>query len=307
MKDAIDEARASGEAVVLGGVDLLRDQARGAVRRSMGMTEEPPPPCMDPETAYLHPSSVVRQVHLDLPPMLIGGISALLFQMLHPLAMAGVDRHSRYRQDPLGRLERTARFLGTTTFLSSDEAATAIATVRRIHGRVQGVTEDGRTYSASDPALLTWVHVAEVHSFLAATRIYGSPLSPLQETEYLGDMARVALDLGAVDVPRTTAELAMYLDEIRPQLAGTAEARTARNFVLRGANRWPHERTAYGVLVAAAIGILPTWARRQLGIPSAPMVDLLAVRPAARTLGAGLRWMVMAPSGADSPPAMDRH
>ena len=292
------EAHAAGQAAALGGIKLVRTGARAQVRRSMGMQEEPPPPCVDPDEAYLHPDSVVRRVHADLPPMLIGGLSALLFQMLHPLAMAGVDQHSTYRDDPLGRLERTAHFLGTTTFLSRAEAVDAIERVRRIHTHVTGTAADGRPYSAADPALLTWVHAAEVHGFLAATRAYGTAgLTPAEEDAYLADMAQVACDLGAGDVPRSRADLEAYLDEVRPQLALTDEARRARRFVLRGANRWPHERATYAVLVAAACGVLPRWARRQLRLPTLPAGDALAVRPAARVLAVGLRWVVAPPPG----------
>jgi uncharacterized protein (DUF2236 family) len=259
----------------------------------MGMTREPPAPCLDPDLAYIAPDSVVRRVHGDLPAMLIGGLSALLFQMLHPLAMAGVAQHSNYRSDPLGRLERTASFLGTTTFGTVDEARVAIDRVRRVHGHVRGVASDGRPYAATDPDLLTWVHAAEVSSFLAAARVYApSPPTPAEADEYLDRMAGVARDLGAVDVPRSTVELGAYFVSVRPRLRFTPEARDARNFVLRGVGRWPHEVATYGLLVGAAQGVLPSWARRQLRLPSLPAGDLLAVRPSARLLGTAFRWVV---------------
>ena len=41
---------------------------------------------------------------------------------------------------------------------------------------------DGRTYRASDPHLLHWVHLAEVDSFLAAYQRYGAaPLGTIDE------------------------------------------------------------------------------------------------------------------------------
>ena len=290
------EARTVGRAVTEGGIAQVRAQALVQVRRSMGMTREPPPPCTDPDLAYIAPDSVVRRIHGDLPAMLIGGLSALLFQMLHPLAMAGVAQHSHYRSDPLGRLERTASFLGTTTFGTRDEARDAVERVRRVHARVTGTASDGRRYSAGDPDLLTWVHAAEVHSFLAATRVY-APVRPTraEEDEYLATMARVARDLGAVEVPRSVDDLATYFAEVRPRLRLTPEARTARNFVLRGVGRWPHEVATYGLLVASAQGVLPTWARRQLRLPALPAGDMLAVRPSARLLGSAVRWVVTPP------------
>jgi len=293
----IAEARTVGQAVTEGGIELARSRALVQVRRSMGMTEEPPAPCTDPALAYIAPDSVVRRIHGDLPSMLIGGLSALLFQMLHPLAMAGVAQHSRYRTDPLGRLERTARFLGTTTFGTRDEARAAIGRVRHVHSRVTGTAADGRRYSAGDPDLLTWVHACEVSSFLVAARTY-APTRPTTDEadDYLRQMAMVARDLGAVEVPGSVAELDAYFVAVRPRLAFTPEARAARNFVLRGVGRWPHELATYGLLVSAAQGVLPTWARRQLRLPAVPAGDRLAVRPSARLLGTAFRWIVAPPA-----------
>jgi uncharacterized protein (DUF2236 family) len=298
-RTGIVAARDAGRAATEGGIDQLRAQALAQVRRSMGMNRQPPPPCTDPGLAYIAPGSVVRRIHGDLPSMLIGGLSALLFQMLHPLAMAGVARHSQYRTDPLGRLERTASFLGTTTFGTRDEARAAIERVHRVHGRVTGTARDGRRYSAADPDLLTWVHVAEVASFLAAADTY-APVRPTaaERDDYLDQMAVVARDLGALDVPRSVAELDAYVVDVRPRLAFTPEARDARNFVLRGVGRWPHEVATYGLLVSAAQGVLPGWARRQLRLPVSAAGDRLAVRPSARLLGTAVRWVV-APAAGD--------
>src|SRR5256885_2577846 len=100
--------------------------------------------------------------------MFIGGIRALLLQSLHPLAMAAVAQHSDYKGDPWGRLQRTSYFLAVTTFGRTEDAMAAIARVRAVHARVTGFAADGRPYAASDPHLLTWVHIAEADSFLRA-------------------------------------------------------------------------------------------------------------------------------------------
>jgi hypothetical protein len=107
--------------------------------------------------------------------MLIGGISALMLQALHPLALAGVWDHSNFRQDMLGRLRRTSQFISGTTFGSRKDAEWLIEKVRTIHLQVVGHAPDGRPYAASDPDLLTWVHVAEVSNFLAAHLRYRNP------------------------------------------------------------------------------------------------------------------------------------
>jgi uncharacterized protein (DUF2236 family) len=293
----MDEARATGQLVTAESIRRVRSRVQDQVRRSLGITGEARTSCDDPAEAYFPPGSITRQVHSDLPAMLIGGIAALLFQMLHPLAMAGVAEFSNYRQDPLGRLERTAAFLGTTTFRSRDEAEAAIARVRRVHEQVVGTAPDGRPYSAGDPHLITWVHAAEVRSFLTAALAYGPrPLSPAEQDRYVDEMARVAIALGAEDVPRSVAALEAYFVAVRPELRLTPEARAARNFVLRGVGRWPHEITTYGLLVAAAQGVLPPWARRQLRLAQVPAGDRLAVRPAARAFSSALRWVATPPT-----------
>ena len=109
--------------------------------------------------------------------MFIGGIRALLLQSLHPLAMAAVAQHSDYRGDPWGRLQRTSYFLAVTTFGQASDAREAIARVKAVHRHVTGTAPDGRPYAASDPHLLTWVHIAEADSFLRAhTRFGAEPL-----------------------------------------------------------------------------------------------------------------------------------
>ena len=174
----------------------------------------------------------VRRVHGD-SSMFIGGIRALLLQSLHPLAMAAVAQHSDYRGDPWGRLQRTSYFLAVTTFGRADDARAAIARVRAVHERVTGTAPDGRPYAASDPHLLTWVHIAEADSFLRAHSRFGTrPLDQAGRDGYVADMARIGAELGVPDPPRTEAELADRIARYRAELAATAQARDAARFLL---------------------------------------------------------------------------
>ena len=276
-------------------VDLAR-----TVRRAIGIRDERPPIATDPDEAYLPPGGMARRVHADLPAMLIGGVDALLLQTLHPLAMAGVAEHSSYQEDPLGRLRRTASFVGTTTFGTVAEAEAAIAQVHRVHRRVRGVAPDGRAYSADDPELVTFIHVAEMASFLASSQRYGNRvLTPEQCDRYYEEVAPVALALGATWVPRSSDEVESYLLRLRPELYAGPQARAARDWLLRGVAHRPSERAVYSLVVAAAVGVLPGWARRELGLSVAGPLDLLvdtvAVAPLTRGLSVALRWMVTPP------------
>ena len=168
----------------------------------------------------------VRRVNGD-SSMFIGGIRALLLQSLHPLAMAAVAEHSDYRGDPWGRLQRTSYFLAVTSFGRTEDARAAIARVRAVHEHVTGTAPDGRPYAASDPHLLTWVHIAEADSFLRAHTRFGTrPLDQAGRDGYVADMARIGTELGVPDPPRTEAELANRIARYRAELAATGGGRS---------------------------------------------------------------------------------
>lgn len=240
----------------------------------------------------------IRRVHGDAS-MFVGGLRALLLQSLHPLAMAGVAGHSGYRGDPWGRLQRTSHFLAVTTFGSSDDAEAMVARIRGIHSRITGTAPDGRPYAASDPHLLRWVHLAEIDSFLRAHQRYGAePLDADGRDGYVFDTARVARALGVIDPPVTEAELADQLQSYRPELAGTTEARTAARFMLLNPPIPYVARPAYGVLGAAAVGLLPVWARLPLRLPYLPLTEAVAVRAAGQVLTRTIRWAMAPPQEA---------
>lgn len=232
----------------------------------------------------------IRIVHADAA-MFVGGLRALLLQSLHPLAMAGVEGHSGFRGDPWGRLQRTSFFLAATTFGQVDDAEAAIARVRAKHELVRGVSPDGRPYSASDPHLLRWVHIAEADSFLRAHARFGAtPLDQAGRDGYLADLALVGEKLGVIDPPRTEAELATQLRAYRPQLRGTPQARAAARFLLLRPPLPVIARAPYGLLAAAAVSLLPVWARWPLRLPYLPATEATWVRLAGEAAVRTIRW-----------------
>jgi uncharacterized protein (DUF2236 family) len=239
--------------------------------------------------------AAIRRVHADAS-MFVGGIRALLLQSLHPLAIAGVMDHSGFEGDPWGRLQRTSYFLAVTTFGTTDDAERIVAAVRSVHESVVGISPDGRAYAASDPHLLRWVHVAEIDSFLAAHQRYGAqPLDAPGRDAYVADAARVAEALGVTDPPRSEAELRAQLDAYRPELQGTPAARRAARFLLLHPPLGLGARVPYAGLAAAAVGLMPVWARRQLLLPYLPVTERTVVRMTGSALTRTIRW-AMAPS-----------
>jgi uncharacterized protein (DUF2236 family) len=234
--------------------------------------------------------SAIRRVHGDAS-MFVGGIRALLMQSLHPLAMAGVMDHSGFEGDPWGRLQRTSYFLAVTTFGAVPDAERMVAAIRTVHETVVGTAPDGRAYSASDPHLLAWVHVAEIDSFLAAHQRYGArPLDQAGRDEYVDQAARVAEALGVVDPPRSEADLSDVLAGYRPELEGTPAARRTARFLLLRPPLPVLARAPYGALAASAVSLMPLWARRQLRLPYLPMTERVLVRATGTALTGTIRW-----------------
>jgi uncharacterized protein (DUF2236 family) len=254
------------------------------------------------DLGYFGPESVTWRLHAD-PVQWVGGVRALFLLTLHPLAMAGVDQHSRFREDPIGRLQRTGEYLGAVTFGTRAEADRAAARVRGVHRRVRGVdAESGAPYQASDPELLLWVHCGEIDSLLTVGRRAGVPVSPADADRYVAEQVRAAELIGVPRelVPRTTAELADYFARVRPALRLTPAARATARFLFlppmpRLVELATPARTAWLSAAGLAFATLPRWARRMYGSPALPTTDLGAtlalrsLRLAARPLPALVR------------------
>ena len=237
------------------------------------------------------PSSIAWRIHGE-SSMLIGGLRALLLQTLHPLVMAGVTDHSDYRRDPWGRLHRTGRFIGATTYGSTATAEQAIEMVRRVHDSVVGTTPDGRPYEANDPHLLLWVHVTEVDSFLSAYDRYGvGRLTNNERDRYVTEMAEIGRRLGVGDPPTDRHQLAASLRTFAGQCEYGRQAREAVRFLLVPPVV-PGLRGPYRAIAAGAVGLLPPWAQSLLLLPVPPAVDRLAIRPAAAAVTRTLGWLM---------------
>jgi uncharacterized protein (DUF2236 family) len=227
-----------------------------------------------PDHGLYGPDSVTWKVHGD-PAMALGGLRAVMLQALHPLAMAAVAQHSDYRADPWGRLSRTADYVRTVTYGTTAQAQRAAARVRTIHARLSGVEPESATpYRVDDPALLLWVHCAEVDSFLAAYRCCGGRLRRGEADAYVAEQVKGAALVGVEPdgCPTSVAELREYFCAVRPQLRATAEAHRALQFVLFPPMPLP-ARPVWMTVASTAFGLLPAWARAQYGLPGLLMAN----------------------------------
>ena len=240
--------------------------AAGLVERSAaalvhGIPDQPA------DDGFFGPASVAWRISGDLSAP-VAGLRALMIQALHPLAMAGVDQHSDWRADPVGRLAATSAYLATITFGERASAERVAARVRRIHEQVTGVDpETGQPYAAGDPALLLWVHAALVDSNIAARQIFGIPLTPEDADRYIEEMVVAAQLVGvpAELVPDNAAALASYLSLVRPQLLCSAAARESMAYLLDPPGLDDEVAEIWQDIRDATLISLPDWARQMYG------------------------------------------
>ena len=263
----------------------LVEQVRGVFNDVEG-GQQPVPPS---DEALFARDTPIRMVHADIVAMMVGGVRSLLLQMLHPHALQGVLDHSNFRSDMHGRLRRTARFIAVTTFGHRDDAQAAIDRVNRIHAAVGGTLPDGSPYSASDPRVLAWVHVAEATSFLAAYLRHVRPNMPgAEQDEYYRQFAVIALALGADPVPTNRAKAEAIFRALRSDLAASTAAREVADLVLTQRPKGAPP-AVQALLGAEAVALLPPFARSMLGLER-PGLAAIPARAATWGMGKTLRW-----------------
>jgi uncharacterized protein (DUF2236 family) len=245
-------------------VDLV---ARSAAAYVSGVPENPA------DEGFFGPDSITWRVSTD-PASPIAGLRALMIQALHPLAMAGVDQHSDWRQDPVGRLAATSTYVTTISFGERAAAERSAARVRRIHEHVRGADSvTGRDYAASDPVLLLWVHAALVDSGIATARMFGTPLSAGDADRYVAEMVVAAELVGvpAAMVPSSHDELQRYIASVRPELRCTPAAGESMAYLLDPPGLDEDVAEIWQDVRDGAVAALPDWARDMYGYDAPPL------------------------------------
>jgi uncharacterized protein (DUF2236 family) len=227
------------------------------------------------EYGLVGPDSVTWQLHAD-PSMWLAGIRSLYLQALHPRAVAGVMQNSDFRRDPLGRLARTANFVGLSSYGTREEVGEAAATVRRVHRSLRARDPDtGATFRIDEPELLLWVHCAEVASFLSVVRRSGYPLTKAHADRYFDEQRATAalVGLDPSEVPGSVAEMSAYFSRLRPRLRRTEDSDAIYEFL--------HRPPVSGLLALGvrlyepmvghlSYSLLPRWAVRLYGRQAYP-------------------------------------
>ena len=169
------------------------------------------------DEGFFGPESAVWEVH-GCVSTIVGGVRALLLQAAHPAALAGVSEHSRYQEDPLGRLAGTTKWLTITSFGAKEFIEKEAARVNAMHSKVTGsyIGKDGtkHDYAAKAEEYLLWVHCAFTDAFLKSYIHLGYKFKTSAD-QYVMEWAKSAEPLGLNNAPKSVAELEAKLEEFR--------------------------------------------------------------------------------------------
>jgi len=258
---------------------MLDELIRKTIRELVGGSG-PPIAFLTPkgDRGLFGPESIAWKVHADFISMMIGGISSLILQALHPQALAGVWDHSSFREDLKGRLGRTAFFIAATTYGSTEMANNVIEKVNRIHTKITGLDEFANPYSAADPHLLAWVHLTETRSFMSSFEDYRKEIiSPKEKDRYFFEMKSLGERMGAKDLPSTYANTERAIQAYIPELYFGERASSIIDLL----ENFPSNLTAkpfIKLISRAGFLNLPDWVYPMIGKATPSNFERLAVK-----------------------------
>jgi uncharacterized protein (DUF2236 family) len=258
---------------------MLDELIRKTIREMVG-GGGPPVAFLTPkgDRGLFGPESIAWKVHADFISMMIGGISSLILQALHPQALAGVWDHSSFREDLKGRLGRTAFFIAATTYGSVEMANQIIEKVNQIHTKITGFDELGKPYSAKDPRLLAWVHLTETRSFMSAFEDYRKEkISAQEKDQYFLEMGSLGVKMGTGELPMTYVDTNKAITSYIPELYFGERAQSILDLL----ENFPSKLTAkpfIRLISRAGLMNLPDWAYPLIQRPTPSYLERLAIR-----------------------------
>jgi uncharacterized protein (DUF2236 family) len=216
------------------------------------------------EPALMAPDSISWRVFKNPLALFIGGVAAVILELAEPRIRTGVWKHTTFRHNPLLRLQRTGLAAMVTVYGPRSQAEAMIAHVRRMHARISGLTPAGQAYNASDPELLNWVHATASFGFLEAYNTYVRSLGDAERNSFYAEGESSARRYGALGAPTSEQELGALFEKMRNKVEPSPIMLEFLD-IMRRAPVLPRPFAAIqGLLVMAAIEIVPGWIRERL-------------------------------------------
>lgn len=229
----------------------------------------------EPDPGIFGPGSITWRLHKEQWLIAAGG-RAFLMQAAHPVVAQGALDHSRFAEDPYGRVYNTVHAMVGLVYGTTHEVNAIAHHINRLHHAVTGTLREsagrhiaGSAYGAMDPQALLWVHAVFVDSILSAYISFVGPLTDDEREQYWQESRRYAHRLGLGDdhLPPSYAALRAYMQQAIAdgEVAVGAGAREIAQTVLYPPISW-YRRPLWAVIQVMTLGQLPDEIRRQYGI-----------------------------------------
>ena len=246
------------------------------------------------------PGSMSWEINGDIASVVLGGMGAIVMEILHPSVMAGVQDLSSYREDPYRRGRTTFGYVVTTTFANTNAATRLINAVKKMHQQVNGARPDGVPYRALDPELIGWVHTCIPWAVMTAYHRYRRPLTDDERDRYLREQAVIGRMGGAGDIPETYAELRDYVEAMRAKLNVNHQTLEFFEFLMTmpfGMRApGPLSRPAHRFQLEAGMSLMPGWARRMTGFDAPALARRTVHDTSLATYARMIRWAFGTPA-----------
>ncbi|MCB1689488.1 MAG: DUF2236 domain-containing protein [Halioglobus sp.] len=216
------------------------------------------------EPALASPDSISWRVFKNPVALYIGGTAAVLLELAEPRVRSGVWDHTTFRTDPLARMQRTGLAAMVTVYGARSVAEKMIAGVTRMHGKVKGVTPDGRKYTALEPELMDWVQVTASFGFVQAYHHFVAPLSAEERDRFYAEAQVSAQLYGAPGAPANESQQQSLFEAMLPQLEASDIVFEFLDIMRRTGGLPLLIRPLQPLFLRAAVSILPAPVRKRL-------------------------------------------
>ncbi|MUL66718.1 hypothetical protein BOO86_19755 [Mycobacterium sp. CBMA 234] len=258
------------------------------------------------DNGLLGPDSVSWRVWSH-PAVIPGVMRSFILDMVGSThGAAALEEHSRYREDPLGRLNRTMYYFLTAVFADTATVAAANQRLDRMHARITGVEPmSGQRYSAMDPYLRLGNHMMSWHSVFFAYQTLTAGLNADEQDRFFAEAA-VAFDSFGIDhddvrasarrhgipdgaipdeVPNTRADYRKLWAASRHLICVNEQTRGALDAILhpRALDGDPTKAVlfqTYPLLARVGLALIPRHIRRTCGLPASTRADAVAITAA---------------------------
>jgi uncharacterized protein (DUF2236 family) len=271
---------------------LERSEAGDAARFEAGLAEVTRRAAGELEGVH-GPRSLSWRVYRE-SALFVAGLRALLLQIARPEVAAGVDQHSEFRTDPLGRAQRTFSLVYRLAFADLPSALRAARQIHARHRVVRGTVADGggQPYRANDPELLFWVHATLMDSAEVAYQALVEPLSAA-ELDRLYEENRLSAAIFGIPPEQVPADRAAFGVHFEQAVSRLQIGPTARILCQALLAQLPGPAPLRRLIAALTAGMLPPPLRQPFGLPYDREAQRLAERWLPR-ISAGYRRLPQA-------------